>query len=223
VALYAIAAIAVLASLDALAHSYTGLYGWSVHHRLSGWQAVSWPAEIDVFLLVGELALYVAYLDEWPLRQRIWPWVTAIVGLVVSVAGNVGHVEPSLGLAVTLTDRLTAAASPIAAFAGLMIGPLVLKMGRERRPAGEGTSGNAIPGEPSIAPVGLRAVAATPICEDSLLKDAARIVQTARANGEQVTQRMLATQLRGQGHRFSNAQLGAIATEAAEEIEQHAI
>ena len=53
VALAGIAAIAVLASADALAHSYTGLYGWALHHRLSGWQAVSWPAEIDAFLLVG--------------------------------------------------------------------------------------------------------------------------------------------------------------------------
>jgi hypothetical protein len=60
VALYGIGVIAVLASLDALAHSYAGLYGWAVHHRLGGWQAWSWPAEIDVFLVAGELALYVA-------------------------------------------------------------------------------------------------------------------------------------------------------------------
>lgn len=223
VALYVIAAISVLASLDALAHSYTGLYGWAVHHRLSGWQAVSWPAEIDVFLLVGELALYVAYLDQWPLRQRIWPWVTAIVGLVVSVAGNVGHVEPLPGLAVTLTDRLTAAASPIAAFAGLMIGLLVLKMGRERRLAGDSASGNAIPGELTAEPIReLRTAPATASSADPLLEDAARIVQTARATGKRVSQRMLAAQLREQGHRFSNAQLRALATAAAEPTEQQA-
>jgi hypothetical protein len=64
-ALYAIGVIAMLASIDALAHSYTGLYSWASHHRLGGWQAMSWPAEIDVFLVVGELALYVAYLDSW--------------------------------------------------------------------------------------------------------------------------------------------------------------
>src|SRR6476646_10688251 len=56
-ALYAIGAIAILASANALAHSYAGLYDWAVHHRLTGWQAKSWPAEIDVFLAVGELAL----------------------------------------------------------------------------------------------------------------------------------------------------------------------
>ncbi len=59
-ALYAIGAIAILASANALAHSYAGLYDWAVHHQLTGWQAMSWPAEIDVFLAVGELALCVA-------------------------------------------------------------------------------------------------------------------------------------------------------------------
>ena len=77
-ALYAIGAIAILASTNALAHSYAGLYDWAVHHRLTGWQAMSWPGEIDVFLAVGELALYVAYLDGWPVRQQIWPWTTAL-------------------------------------------------------------------------------------------------------------------------------------------------
>lgn len=93
---------------------------------------MSWPAEIDVFLAVGELALYVAYLDGWPARQRIWPWTTTLVGLVVSVAGNVGHIQPLPGHPVLLADRLTAAASPLAAFAGLTVGLLVLRMSRQR-------------------------------------------------------------------------------------------
>jgi hypothetical protein len=198
-ALYAIAAIAVLASLDALAHSYTGLYGWAAHHRLSGWQAVSWPAEIDVFLLVGELALYVAYLDEWPLRQRIWPWVTSVVGLVVSVAGNVGHVEPMPGLPVTLTDRLTAAASPIAAFAGLMIGLLVLKMSRDR---------------PAARALAVVAADSAVSLGDPLLDDAARIIAAGEANGERVSQRALAARLRECGHRFSNAQIRQLTEQA---------
>lgn len=42
-ALYGIAVIVLLASVDALMHSYSGLYGWAVHHRLGGWQALSWP------------------------------------------------------------------------------------------------------------------------------------------------------------------------------------
>src|SRR5690348_6021576 len=131
-ALVAIAAIAIAASVNALAHSYAGLYAWALHHRLTGWQAVSWPAEIDVFLAVGELALYVAYLDGWPARQRIWPWTTTLAGLVVSVAGNVGHIQPLPGHPVLPADRLTAAASPLAAFAGLTVGLLVLRMNRQR-------------------------------------------------------------------------------------------
>ena len=133
-ALYAIGVIAILASANALAHSYAGLYDWAIHHRLSGWQAKSWPAEIDVFLAVGELALYVAYLDGWPARQRIWPWTTALTGLTVSIAGNIGHIQPEPGHPVILADRLTAATSPIAAFAGLSVGLLVLKMTRQRTP-----------------------------------------------------------------------------------------
>jgi hypothetical protein len=139
-ALYAIGAIAILASVNALAHSYAGLYEWAVHHRLTGWQATSWPAEIDVFLAVGELALYVAYLDGWPARWRIWPWATALIGLAVSVAGNIGHIQAMPGQPVILADRLTAATSPLAAFAGLSVGLLVLKMTRQR--AGGSTQGS---------------------------------------------------------------------------------
>ncbi len=130
-ALHAIGAIAIAASVNALAHSYAGLYDWAVHHRLGGWQAMSWPAEIDVFLAVGELALYVAYLDGWPARQRMWPWATALTGLAVSVAGNIGHIQAWPGHPVILADRLTAATSPLAAFAGLSVGLLVVKMTRQ--------------------------------------------------------------------------------------------
>jgi hypothetical protein len=127
-ALYAIGVIAILASGNALAHSYAGLYDWAVHHRLTGWQAMSWPAEIDVFLAVGELALYVAYLDGWPARQRIWLWATVLTGLAVSVAGNVGHIQAGPGVPVSVTDRVTAATSPLAASVGL----LVVKMTRQQ-------------------------------------------------------------------------------------------
>jgi hypothetical protein len=131
-ALHAIGVIAIGASVNALAHSYAGLFDWAAHHRLAGWQAMSWPAEIDVFLAIGELALYVAYLDGWPARQRIWPWTTALTGLAVSVAGNIGHIQAAPGQPVLLADRVTAATSPIAAFAGLTVGLLILKMTRQQ-------------------------------------------------------------------------------------------
>jgi hypothetical protein len=229
-ALYAIGAIAILASANALAHSYAGLYDWAIHHRLSGWQAKSWPAEIDVFLAVGELALYVAYLDGWPTRQRIWPWTTALTGLAVSIAGNIGHIQAAPDHPVILADRLTAATSPVAAFAGLSVGLLVLKMTREH--ADDHTQG-ASPGAALVlarlqatgevfartAP-GADVARSGPVQEPvghrtepdgGLLRDASALYRDAAARGERLSQRMLARQLRGHGHRFPNEHLRQIA------------
>ncbi len=230
-ALYAVGAIAILASANALAHSYAGLYDWAVHHRLTGWQAKSWPAEIDVFLAIGELALYVAYLDGWPARQRIWPWATALTGLAVSVAGNIGHIQAQPGHPVILADRLTAATSPLAAFAGLSVGLLVLKMTRQRADfRTQGASAGAalvlarlpVTGDVvartapdsrnvphvglSQGPIGHRAEP-----DRGLLRDASALYRDAAARGERLSQRMLARQLRGHGHRFPNEQLRQIA------------
>jgi hypothetical protein len=234
-ALYAIGAIAMLASANALAHSYAGLYDWAVHHRLTGWQAKSWPAEIDVFLAVGELALYVAYLDGWPVQQRVWPWVTALIGLAVSVAGNIGHIQPQPGQPVILSDRLTAAISPLAAFAGLSVGLLVLKMTRQHQAARqpEPDAGRALvlaspapAGDAAASPVpGLAALPQTahpdeapdrviPGPDPGLLHDAAAICQRAAERGEGLSQRALARQLRLNGHRFPNEHLRQIAVTA---------
>ena len=212
-ALYAIAVIAILASANALAHSYAGLYQWAVHHRLAGWQAMSWPAEIDVFLAVGELALYVAYLDAWPTRQRIWPWATALTGLAVSVAGNIGHIQAIPGETVTVADRLTAATSPLAAFAGLSVGLLVVKM--TRRPASRRPRAPLMLAPPPavtvlpMRPVPTASTAAGP--DARLLRDAALIVQNASARGQRLSQRTLARELRGHGHHFPNDRLHQIA------------
>jgi hypothetical protein len=232
-ALYAIGVIAMLASANALAHSYAGLYDWALHHRLSGWQAKSWPAEIDVFLAVGELALYVAYLDGWPTRQRVWPWTTALTGLAVSVAGNIGHIQAVPGHPVILADRLTAATSPIAAFAGLCVGLLVLKMTRQRThvaapesrfaavlvlappPAPGNMATGAQPGaspaahlHPSGEVIRYRADRGP---RPGLLRDAGTIYRDAAARGERLSQRTLARQLRRHGHRFPNEHLRLIA------------
>jgi hypothetical protein len=214
-ALYAIAVIAILASANALAHSYAGLYDWAVHHRLTGWQAMSWPAEIDVFLAVGELALYVAYLDGWAARQRIWPWATALTGLAVSVAGNIGHIQATPGDPASLADRLTAAASPLAAFAGLSVGLLVVKMTRQhaaRRPVARlmlapPPAATVVPIRPTPSPAGRTATGP----DARLLRDAALIFQNASACGQRLSQRTLARELRGHGYRFPNDHLRLIA------------
>ena len=227
-ALYSIGMIALLASVNALAHSYAGLYDWAIHHQLSGWQAMSWPAEIDVFLAVGELALYVAYLDGWPARQRVWPWATALIGLAVSVAGNVGHIAAVPGHPVILADRVTAATSPVAAFAGLSVGLLVVKMTRRLARAGDGVPVRPVlmiaraeaagcPGVAAAAGGGparsaLRFVSVGLAGEDArLLRDGRLICREAAERGERLSQRTLARRLRGQGHRFPNDQLQYIA------------
>jgi hypothetical protein len=226
-ALYAIGAIAILASLNALAHSYAGLYDWASTHRLNAWQSLSWPAEIDVFLVVGELALYLAYLDGWSGRHKVWPWVTTITGLVVSVVGNVGHIQSLPGQPVTFADRLTAATSPLAAFAGLTIGLLVLKMTHPQPihraataiPSGRlilaprPLSSNPLSCAPSPEPtVSTLHVAGFRRQDSHLLKAANEIFQDACVRGDKMSQRDLAAQLRNRGHRFSNANLRSIAT-----------
>ena len=219
VALYAIATIAILASANALAHSYAGLYDWAVNHRLTGWQAMSWPAEIDVFLAVGELALYVAYLDGWPARQRIWPWATALTGLAVSVAGNVGHIQAGPGQPVILADRLTAVTSPLAAFAGLSVGLLVLKMTRQQAATQRHTTtpttlvlaASPTPTMLRVRPTQDASESADAGPDPRLLRDASVIVQNASARGQRLSQRSLARELRGHGHHFPNDHLRQIA------------
>ena len=193
---------------------------------------MSWPAEIDVFLAVGELALYVAYLDGWPARQRMWPWATALTGLAVSVAGNIGHIQAGPGHPVILADRLTAATSPLAAFAGLSVGLLVLKMTRQHADAATrtrcrgGAGAGRPPGQRRPVPRARQPMSG-PVRragddlaghgdggmepDPGLLGAASAIYQDAAARGERLSQRMLARQLRGHGHRFPNEHLRQIA------------
>ena len=121
----ALAAIAVLvgaASLVSFAESYRGLLDWASRHGLSGPWAVAWPLQVDTFIAVGELALFVALADRWPPRSRAAAWLVTLAGLAVSVAGNVGHVAGH-----SATHRVTAAVPPLAAAAALTVGLGVLK------------------------------------------------------------------------------------------------
>jgi hypothetical protein len=170
-----------------------------------------------------------------------------LIGLGVSVAGNIGHIQPQPGHPVILADRLTAATSPVAAFAGLAIGLLVLKMTRQQAHSSKDLSTSAhqpsrpappdrlhalasvrdtVPagsaGAPpdtgaarSPEPVKRTAARTSPrppaTTHHDLLHQANLICQVAAANGERISQRALARQLRGHGHRFSNDHLHGIA------------
>jgi hypothetical protein len=121
-ALTAIAAVISTASAASFAESYRGLWLWAGRHALSGFWQAAFPLQIDVFIVVGELSLFIAMLDRWGRRERAGAWTVALLGLAASVAGNVGHVA-----AHDLQSRATAAVPPVAAFAALWVGLGVLK------------------------------------------------------------------------------------------------
>jgi uncharacterized protein DUF2637 len=121
-ALAVIVTVLAAASVVALAESYRGLYDWARGHGLPGGWAAVWPLQVDTFLVVGELALFVALVDRWPARARVPAWAVTLAGLAVSVAGNVGHVH---GRDVLI--RATAAVPPLAAASALAVGLGVLK------------------------------------------------------------------------------------------------
>jgi hypothetical protein len=121
-ALAAIASLVAAASLVSFGESYRGLYLWAHHHGLAGRWAAVWPLQVDVFIAVGELALFVGLADRWSVRSRIGAWLVTLAGLAVSVAGNVGHIGGH-----DLASRATAAVPPLAASAALAVGLGVLK------------------------------------------------------------------------------------------------
>jgi hypothetical protein len=129
-ALATIAGLVAAASLVSFAESYRGLWLWAHEHGLRGLWAAAWPCQVDVFIAVGELALFVALADRWPPRSRAAAWTVTLAGLAVSVAGNVGHVAGH-----SLTNHATAAVPPLAAAAALAVGLGVLKRVVGRTPA----------------------------------------------------------------------------------------
>lgn len=121
-ALWAISILTALATVASLTESYHALWLWAAQHQEYGTWGAIWPLQIDVFILIGELALFVGLVDLWHHRKRVFPWAVALAGLSVSVAANVGHVTGH-----TWTTRLTAAVPPLAAYASLVVGMGVLK------------------------------------------------------------------------------------------------
>ena len=62
------------------------------HHGLSGFWAPAFPLQIDTFIVVGELALFIAMVDQWERRHKAGACAVTLLGLVASVAGDIGHV-----------------------------------------------------------------------------------------------------------------------------------
>jgi hypothetical protein len=117
-----IAVLIVAADLAAFAGSYLALYQWAANHGLAGWRAWVFPIMIDTLIAAGELGLFVSLASGWPRRTRIGAMAVTVLGLVASVAGNVGHAATA-----DWATRLTFAAPPLVAFIVLAVGLTVLK------------------------------------------------------------------------------------------------
>jgi hypothetical protein len=169
-ALYVIAVLVVAGTVTAFVQSYEGLYGWASRYLSPGW-ARTWPLQVDAWIAVGELSLYVGYRDRWSARQKVWPWVAAITGLAASTGFNVGHMA-----ATDVAGRVTAAVPPIAAFGGLYLGLQVLKYvdeaGIRRRR-----------GVPLVSAINL---AATLVAADRLNRRRAQLEVDALGQGEEL-------------------------------------
>ena len=121
-ALTGITTLVMAAAVASFAESYRALVLWALAHGLHGLWAGIFPVQVDSFIAVGELALFVALADQWSTRSRAGAWLVTGLGLAVSVAANVGHVGGH-----DFASRLTAAVPPLAASAALAVGLGVLK------------------------------------------------------------------------------------------------
>lgn len=155
-ALIAISVLVAGSTAVAFGESYRALYLWASMHGVPGGWAMVWPAMVDTFTCVGELALFVALTDRWEARSRVFAWTVTLAGLSVSVAANVGHVTGSL------TAHATAAVPPVAAAAALAVGLGVLKR----------VVATAASAPRQATPVDIPAVPVTVSQPDALLVDA---------------------------------------------------
>jgi hypothetical protein len=115
--LIAIAALVVAAAAASFAESCRALVLWATSHGLHGVWADLFAVQVDSFIAVGELALFVALADQWTTRSRALAWIVTILGLAASVAANVGNVAGH-----DFASRATAAVPPLAASAALAVG-----------------------------------------------------------------------------------------------------
>lgn len=122
VALSIIAFLVTAGILVSFVESYRALYWWAERHAVTGIWGSIWPIQIDAFVAVGELALFVAMTDVWKVRHRSLPWLITGAGLAVSIAGNVGHVVTT-----DIFTRVTAAVPPLTAYVMLAAGLGLLK------------------------------------------------------------------------------------------------
>jgi Protein of unknown function (DUF2637) len=124
VAVTVMAVAVVTATAGGFAQSYSGLYNWALEHGLTGWKAESFPLLVDLFVIVGELGLFLLAIDAFVLHRRhLLSWVDFCLPLFIATAGwtaslifNVGHVVNR-----QFSYQATAAVPPIVSMLGLFV------------------------------------------------------------------------------------------------------
>ncbi|TDB86616.1 DUF2637 domain-containing protein, partial [Actinomadura sp. 7K534] len=114
----------VTATAGGFAQSYAGLYHWALEHGLRGWKAESFPLLVDLFIIVGELGLFLLAIDAFVLHRRaLMSWLDFCLPLSIALAGwtaslifNVGHVGQK-----SFSYQATAAVPPIVSMLGLFV------------------------------------------------------------------------------------------------------
>lgn len=118
------AAAVLTATAGGFAQSYAGLFHWALEHGLRGWKAESFPLLVDLFIIVGELGLFLLAIDAFVLQRRhLLSWLDFCLPLAIAMAGwtaslifNVGHVGHR-----SFSYQATAAVPPIVSMLGLFV------------------------------------------------------------------------------------------------------
>jgi hypothetical protein len=117
------AAAVLTATGGGFAQSYAGLYEWAIEHGLTGWKASSFPLLVDLFIIVGELGLFLLALDAYAIKKSLLSWMDFMLPFFIAMAGwtaslifNVGHV-----LNKDFSYQATAAVPPIVSMLGLFV------------------------------------------------------------------------------------------------------
>lgn len=118
------AAAVLTATAGGFAQSYAGLYHWALEHGLRGWKAESFPLLVDLFIIVGELGLFLLAIDAFVIKRKaLMSWLDFCLPLIIALAGwtaslifNVGHVGHK-----TFSYQATAAVPPIVSMLGLFV------------------------------------------------------------------------------------------------------
>lgn len=117
-------AAVMTATADGFVQSYAGLYHWALEHGLTGWKAQSFPLMVDLFIVVGELGLFLLAIDAYRVRRKqmlswldfLLPGLIAAAGWTASLIFNIGHVQSR-----EFSYQATAAVPPIVSMLGLLV------------------------------------------------------------------------------------------------------